>query len=100
MSNKTPGVIEFGGELVELSDSPMPVVYFDSAVSLSHMNGIIGVTLAVTGNVPDGADTVRVCASVVAHLKCNIPAARSLVAALNNALLLAQPAENETGPAN
>lgn len=92
--------IEFGGEIVELSESPMPVVYFDGATSLSHMNGIIGVTLTVTGNLPSPPNSINICAAVVAHLKCNIPAARSLVAALNSALLLAQPVENESGPAN
>jgi hypothetical protein len=94
------GVIRFNNEPVALSPIPLPIVYFDGAPSLSHLNGIIGVTLTVTGNVPDGGDGVHVCASVVAHLKCSIPAAVALKAALEDALLLARPVESKEGKAN
>jgi hypothetical protein len=39
-------------------------------------------------------------ASVAAHLKCNIPAAKALRDALDRALLLARPVENPEGKAN
>jgi len=58
------------------------------------------VTLTVTGNVPTADEGVESVAAVVAHLKCNIPAAHALIQALQSALLLAQPTENETGKAN
>jgi hypothetical protein len=64
------------------------------------LNGVIGITLTVTGNVPLADGSVATCAAVVAHLKCNIPAALSLRDALNQALLLAQPVENPEGKAN
>jgi hypothetical protein len=95
-----PGSIDVGGGLkVPLSSIPMNVVYFDNAPSLSHLNGIIGVTLTVGGNVPT-ADGITQCAAVVAHLKCSIPAAIALRAALDKALLLAQPVEKPEGKAN
>jgi hypothetical protein len=95
------GVLDLGnGATVPISNTPMPVIYFDGAPSLSHLNGIIGVTLVVTGNVPNGASGIIQCASVVAHLKCNIPAAAALKGALESALLLAKPVENSDSKAN
>jgi hypothetical protein len=89
-----------GGNSIPLSSSPMPVVYFDNAPSLSHNNGVIGVTLTVTGNVPTRDGNIIQVASIVAHLKCNIPAAIALRGALDSALLLAQPVEKPEGKAN
>jgi len=89
-----------GGNLIPISSAPMPVTYFDSAPSLSHMNGIIGITLVVTGNIPVGTEKTTMCASVVAHLKCNIQAAMMLRGALDSALLLAQPVEQPEGKSN
>jgi hypothetical protein len=94
------GAILWSGQKLPLSPLPLPILYFDDAQSLSHLNGIIGVTLTVTGNLPDGEGGVFNCASVAAHLKCNIPAAMALRAALDNALLLAQPVEKPEGKAN
>ena len=94
------GTIEMGGGAkVPLSAIPMNVVYFENAPSLSHLNGIIGITLTVGGNVPT-SDGIIQCASVVAFLKCNIPAAMALRNALDSALLLAQPVENPKGKTN
>jgi hypothetical protein len=89
-----------GGVALPLSQIPMPVIYFDNAPSLSAVNGIIGVTLVVTGNVPAPDGKVAMCASVVAHLKCSIPAAIALRSALDSALLLAAPVENPKGKSN
>lgn len=100
MANPEFGSVRIGDKDVALSPTPIPVIYFDSAPSLSHLNGIIGITLVVSGNVPAPNDTVISVASVVAHLKCNIPAALALKAAIESALLLARPAENPDGPAN
>jgi hypothetical protein len=94
------GTILFNSEPVVLSAVPLPVIYFDNAPSISHMGGIIGVTLTVTGNVPEVGGGTAVVASVVAHLKCNIPAAIALRDSLHAALLLAAPAENPEGPKN
>jgi hypothetical protein len=94
------GVLKFGDGDIQLSPMPLNVVYFDGAPSISHMNGIIGVTLVVTGNVPLSDKGVANVASVVAHLKCNIPAAMALRDSLSSALLLAQPVEKPEGKAN
>lgn len=95
------GLLDIGSaKLVPISSVPMPIIYFDSAPTLSHLNGIIGVTLVVTGNIPHGVGNVISCASVVAHLKCNVPAAMALRSALDSAILLAQPVENPEGKAN
>lgn len=96
------GSIRIGDQNIALSPIPIPVLYFDSAPSLSHLNGVIGVTLVASGNVPmSEVEGVTQVASVVAHLKCNIPAAEALISALQSALLLARPVEkSETGKAN
>jgi hypothetical protein len=94
------GSLLWGGVAVPLSQIPLPVIYFDASPSSSHLNGIIGITLTVSGNVPTSDGKIVPCAGVVAHLKCNIPAAMQLRGALDNALLLAQPVENPEGKAN
>lgn len=104
MSERTEpefGKLIWDKEVVALQGHPLPVVYFDHAPGLSHMNGIIGITLTVTGHVPNETGDMDLIASIVAHLKCNIPAAISLRDALNKALLLAQPAaQGSQGQAN
>ena len=94
------GYIDIGGTHIPLAATPLPVIYFDGAPTLSHLNGVIGVTLTVTANVPTGNDGVAIVASVAAFLKCSIPAAQALRAALDSALLLAQPVENPQGKSN
>jgi hypothetical protein len=102
MESATPkfGLMPWGTEVIALQGTPLPVLYFDSAPALSHLNGIIGVTLTVTGGVPTETGSVVNVGSVVAYLKCNIPAAIALRGALDQALLLAQPVENPEGKAN
>ncbi len=84
------GMMPWGTEVIALQGTPLPILYFDGAPALSHLNGIIGVTLTVTGGVPTEAGGVVNVGSVVAYLKCNIPAAMALRGALDQALLLAQ----------
>jgi hypothetical protein len=94
-----PGSIDMAGVMIPLSQIPLPFIYFDGAPALSHLNGVIGITLVATGTVPTQHGITNV-ASVVAHLKCNVPAAMALRAALDSALLLAQPVENPQGKSN
>jgi hypothetical protein len=94
------GMMSFGKEVIALQSTPMPILYFDGAPCLSHIKGVIGITLTVTGGVPTQSGGVDSVASVVAYLKCNVPAAVSLRHALDQALLLAQPVENPEGKAN
>jgi hypothetical protein len=94
------GKLMWGKEVIVLQPTPLPLVYFDHAPSLSHLNGVIGVTLTVSGNVPTETGGIEMVAAVAAHLKCNVFAARALRDALNAALLLAEPVENPEGPSN
>ena len=95
------GILMWGDADIQMSPFGIPVTYFEHTPSFSHLNGVIGVTLAVTGVVPAGKEQTRTVAGVVAFLKCNIPAAMALRDALNGALLLAQPTpESESGKAN
>jgi hypothetical protein len=70
-----------------------PMLYFEDAPTFGHMNGIIQVTLEAVRlySEPPGVKRERV---VVAHMRMNIPAARSLRAALDGALLIAAPSES------
>lgn len=94
------GICQWGGVEIQMSPVGIPVTYFEHAASFSHLNGVIGITLTVTGVVPAGGDKTKTVAGVATFLKCNIPAAMSLRDAINGALLLAQPVEKPDGPAN
>ena len=85
------GMMKWGEGFIALQSTPLPIVYFDNTPCISHLNGIIGITLTVTGGVPTGTGSVDECAAVVAFLKCNIPAAIALKDALEKGLLLATP---------
>jgi len=86
------GKMNVGGADVSLSQTPLPVVYFDRAPSVDHTHGVIGIVLTTVGYLPNANEGVVPVASVAAHLKCSIPAAIELRNAINSALLLAQPA--------
>jgi hypothetical protein len=94
------GKLIWGKQVIVLQPTPLPVVYFDHAPTFSYLNGVIGITLTGTGNVPTETGGIEMVAAVVAHVKCNVPAARALRDALNGALLLAEPVENPQGPSN
>jgi len=100
MTSPEFGSVKFANKDVALAPSPLPIIYFDGAPSLSFLNGIIGITLLASGNVPGPNETVLNVASVVAHLKCSVATAVALKGAIENALLLAQPVEKPEGAAN
>ena len=89
-----PGRMNVGGVDVALSSVPMPVVYFDRAPSIDHTHGVIGVTLVTTVYLPNSNDGIVPAVGVAAYLKCSVQTATELRAAIDNALLLAQPAIN------
>jgi len=92
----TAAKMHLNGTEVPLSPVPAPVVYFDHAPSVDHTHGVIGITLATVGYLPNGNDVAAVpAASVAAHLKCSFQAAIELRNAIDSALLLAQPAVNQ-----
>ncbi len=70
-----------------------PFIYFEDAPTFGHMNGIIQVTLEAV-RIYSEASGVKRERVVVAHMRMNIPAARSLRAALDGALLIAAPSES------
>jgi hypothetical protein len=94
------GMMPWGKDIIPLLPTPMPIVYFDGIPALSYMNGIVGVTLSATGHIPNAEGGADICASTVAFLKCNIPAAQALIKALQDALLLGAPTESPEGKAN
>ena len=89
------GRMNVSGVDVALSPVPAPVVYFNHAPSIDHTHGVIGVTLVTTVYLPNGNDGIVPAVSVAAHLKCSVQAAIELRAAIDNALLLAQPVINQ-----
>ena len=87
------------GALPDLSISGSihaPFLYFEDASAFGHLNGIIQVTLEAMKIYPSIAQGVTRERVAVAHLRMNIPATRSLITALERALLLATPSQSET----
>jgi hypothetical protein len=83
----------------ELGSANAPLLYFDEASAFGHVNGIIRLTLDAARMYPATPDPgVKIDRVVVAHLRMNIAAARSLKTAIDGALLLATP--SETGSKN
>ena len=80
---------------VRASDNA-PFVYFEEAPSFGHYNGVIRVTLEAARLHSEHPGTVTTERVVVAHLRMNVAAARSLKAALEGGLLLANPTASET----
>ena len=79
-------------------DAPhAPIVYFQGAPNFGHMNGIINITLTAIRSFPaaDGK-SIDEDVMIVAYLRGNIPAALALRKAIDDALLLAQPAGGTT----
>lgn len=84
----------------QTSDERGPIIVFEAAPSFGYTNGLIDVCLVTTRIVPRiGSQTVRE-AAIVANLRCTAAGAISLRDALNGALLMLEPVENESGPAN
>jgi hypothetical protein len=75
-----------------IASAHAPFLYFENAPAFAHLNGIIRVTLEASRDIPRPPESVTNDRVIVAHLRMNITAARSLKAALEGALLLAAPA--------
>jgi hypothetical protein len=74
-----------------IASAHAPFLYFDGAPTFGHNHGIINITLEALRymSVANKPTRDRV---IVAHLRMSIPAALSLKAAIEGALLLARPA--------
>jgi hypothetical protein len=77
------------GGISALASAHAPFLYFEQASAIGHLNGMIRVTLEASRDVPMPFGGVANDRVIVAHLRMNIPAAHSLKAALEGALLLA-----------
>lgn len=91
-----------------MSDAPVPPIkehdgvpflYFDHVVSFGHINGVIQLELSANILTPIQKG-VEVQITPVARLRCNVPAAADVLQAIQNALEMAQQAQQggSTGP--
>jgi hypothetical protein len=80
------------GQISAIASANAPFIYFEDASFWGLLNGIGQITLETSrmiASAPDGGAAVdRV---VVAHLRSNLPALRSLRAAIDGILLMAEP---------
>lgn len=87
-----------GGVDLVVSDVPhAPVIFFENAPCLGHVGGNVNITLSTQLTVL-GPDRKAISQEVaVAYLRCNVIAAKSLRAAIDQALLAMEPMpENAT----
>jgi hypothetical protein len=87
------------GGVSAIASAHAPFLYFEGAPTFGHLNGIIRVTLEATRDLPTGqhpSATVGTDRVLVAHLRGNIQAFLALRAAIDGALLLANPAPTRT----
>jgi hypothetical protein len=68
-----------------------PFIFFEGAPNFGFANGIVNVTLGAARHLVKNGESVT-DAVAMAHLRCSIPAAVELRAALDSALLLAAKA--------
>ena len=79
------------GGISAIASAHAPFLYFEEARAFGHLNGIIRITLEAARILATGTGEIAFDRVVVAHLRMNIPAALSLKAAIDGALLLAAP---------
>jgi hypothetical protein len=99
----TPKVVEaipsIRGGLSAIGSANAPFIYFENVPFYGLLNGVGQLTLDANrlyGADSDGKPIYdRV---IVAHIRCNLPAIRSLRAAIDGILLMAEP--KPEGPAN
>lgn len=82
------------GSVSAIGSANAPFIYFENAPAFGHVNGIVRVTLEAARDMPVG-NTVAFDRVIVGHLRMNVQAARSLIAALQGALLLAEKGPSE-----
>jgi hypothetical protein len=81
-------------QIFAIPSAHAPLLYFDRASTYGAKHSILNVTLEADRYTVDEAGASVPDRVVVAHLRMTVPAASSLKAAIEAALLLAQP----TGP--
>jgi hypothetical protein len=73
-----------------------PFLYFEHAPNFGHLNGVIQITLEAQRFTTQSANNIVRERVVVAHLRMSLPSAMSFKAAIEGALLLANPASSES----
>jgi hypothetical protein len=76
-----PGSIDMAGVGIPLSQIPLPVIYFDNAPALSHLNGVIGINTGRNRNRPHPKRHYQRCfgsCSPEVQCPCRYGVARSL----------------------
>lgn len=78
-------------EIPAVDSAHAPFLYFDRVRVLGHNHGVIRITLEALRDLPATGKQPASDSVIVAYLRMNVPAAQSLKAAIDNALLLAAP---------
>ena len=80
------------GGISGIASASAPFVYFDSVNFYGIINGVGQVTLEANRLMATGPDgRIAIDRVVVAHLKCSLTAVKSLRAALDGIILMAEP---------
>jgi hypothetical protein len=79
------------GDVSAIASAQAPFIFFDNAAVFGYYNGIVHVTLETGRHTPAADGGIATDRVIVAHLRMNLEAAKSLKSALDGALLMATP---------
>ncbi|MCS3479536.1 hypothetical protein M2212_006382 [Bradyrhizobium elkanii] len=94
MTNDKPLTADSGITVADVEHAPF--IYFEEAPALSYVNGLIKITLSAERTLLISGKVVSEQVAV-GYLRTNIQGARSLIHALESAILLSQPVEQPEG---
>jgi hypothetical protein len=90
----TPTPVSYHARPIDkFASAHAPFLYFEEAPTFGHTGGVIQITLEAA-SLHGTHEAVAFERVIVAHLRMNIPAALALKAAIDGALLLAQPSQS------
>jgi hypothetical protein len=84
------------GGISAIGSAHAPFLYFEGATSFGILNGVVQITLEAQRIFPTATGSPATDRVIVAHLRMNVPAALSLRASIDGALLLANPGPTQT----
>ncbi len=84
------------GGISAIGSAHAPFLYFEAAPAFGILNGVVQITLEAQRIFPTESDSPAIDRVVVGHLRMNVPAALSLKAAIDGALLLETPGPTQT----
>jgi hypothetical protein len=87
------------GDVSGVASANAPFIYFDGAPTFGFNEGIANVTLEALRYIHANGKIVG-DKVIVAHLRMSVPGMMRLKAAIEGALLLAQPVDNPAGKSN